>query len=138
MFVIVQEEYKREGLKWESIKCMDNSAALELLEGRLGIIDLLNEESMRGQVMIHTHTLSRRIYYHIIDPNLTINIDLLNEESMRGQLATHAHTLPLTHTHTLSRRTYNHIIDPYLNLTIHPYLSPIHLTRATTSTFWPR
>ena len=28
---------------------MDNSAALELLEGRLGIIDLLNEESMRGQ-----------------------------------------------------------------------------------------
>ena len=49
MFVIVQEEYKREGLKWEAIKCMDNSAALELLEGRLGIIDLLNEESMRGQ-----------------------------------------------------------------------------------------
>ena len=49
VFVIVQEEYKREGLKWEAIKCMDNSAALELLEGRLGIIDLLNEESMRGQ-----------------------------------------------------------------------------------------
>jgi len=49
VFVIVQEEYKREGLQWETIKCMDNSAALELLEGRLGIIDLLNEESMRGQ-----------------------------------------------------------------------------------------
>ena len=47
--MIVQEEYKREGLQWETIKCMDNSAALELLEGRLGIIDLLNEESMRGQ-----------------------------------------------------------------------------------------
>jgi hypothetical protein len=48
VFEVVQNEYKEEGLEWESIDCraVDNSEVLDLLEGKMGIIALLNEECM--------------------------------------------------------------------------------------------
>ena len=44
VFKAVQAEYQAEGIKWELINYEDNADVLELLEGRLGILDLLNEE----------------------------------------------------------------------------------------------
>jgi myosin V len=44
VFKTVQAEYQAEGIKWELITYEDNAEVLELLEGRLGILDLLNEE----------------------------------------------------------------------------------------------
>lgn len=46
VFKTVQEEYKSEGLNWESIGFQDNADVLELLEGRKGVIAILNEECL--------------------------------------------------------------------------------------------
>ena len=63
VFKTVQAEYQAEGIKWELITYEDNAEVLELLEGRLGILDLLNEE-------VHITTLhiipQHSISYHSI------------------------------------------------------------------------
>ena len=46
VFMAVQEEYKSEGLEWELIGYKDNADVLDLLEGRLGVMALLNEECL--------------------------------------------------------------------------------------------
>jgi myosin heavy subunit len=49
VFQTVQEEYKSEGLEWELISYRDNSDVLDLLEGRLGVWAMLNEECLMPQ-----------------------------------------------------------------------------------------
>jgi myosin-5 len=46
VFQAVQSEYKEEGLEWEAIGYKDNEEVLDLLEGRYGVLTLLNEECM--------------------------------------------------------------------------------------------
>ncbi|OWA54357.1 Myosin heavy chain, muscle [Hypsibius exemplaris] len=47
MFVLEQEEYKREGIEWEFIDFgLDLQACIELIEKPLGIFSILEEESM--------------------------------------------------------------------------------------------
>ena len=47
VFKTVQQEYEQEGISWESIAFTDNEATLSLIEARMGIISVLNEECMR-------------------------------------------------------------------------------------------
>jgi myosin-5 len=44
VFEAVQTEYKEEGLEWESIGYKDNQETIDLLEGRMGLLTILNEE----------------------------------------------------------------------------------------------
>merc|ERR1711931_242860 len=47
MFVLEQEEYKKEGIHWETIDFgMDLAATIELIEKPLGIMSILEEECM--------------------------------------------------------------------------------------------
>ncbi|XP_075588361.1 myosin heavy chain isoform X7 [Dermatophagoides farinae] len=47
MFVLEQEEYKREGINWDFIDFgMDLAACIELIEKPMGILSILEEESM--------------------------------------------------------------------------------------------
>ena len=47
MFVVEQEEYKKEGIHWETIDFgMDLAACIELIEKPLGILSTLEEECM--------------------------------------------------------------------------------------------
>jgi len=47
MFVLEQEEYKREGIDWEFIDFgLDLQACIELIEKPMGIFSILEEESM--------------------------------------------------------------------------------------------
>lgn len=39
-----QEEYEREGIRWEAVKYFNNKPCVELMEGRSGILAILNEE----------------------------------------------------------------------------------------------
>jgi myosin heavy subunit len=39
-----QEEYVREQIEWLFIDFHDNQACIDLIEGKLGILDLLDEE----------------------------------------------------------------------------------------------
>ncbi|XP_063076137.1 unconventional myosin-X-like [Engraulis encrasicolus] len=45
IFCLEQLEYNREGLEWESVSWNDNGECLDLIETRLGLLALLNEES---------------------------------------------------------------------------------------------
>jgi len=47
IFKAVQEEYKFEGITLNDIKFDDNSDVLELIEGRTGLLAMLNEECVR-------------------------------------------------------------------------------------------
>ncbi|VDP21802.1 unnamed protein product [Soboliphyme baturini] len=49
VFKLEQEEYVREGLEWSFISFVDNQPCLDLLEGRLGIFDLLDQECRVGR-----------------------------------------------------------------------------------------
>ncbi|EQC29089.1 hypothetical protein SDRG_13249 [Saprolegnia diclina VS20] len=43
VFSTVQDEYTREGLVWDHISYADNQGILDLIEGKLGIINLMND-----------------------------------------------------------------------------------------------
>ncbi|RLN89329.1 hypothetical protein BBJ28_00019182, partial [Nothophytophthora sp. Chile5] len=47
VFKAVQDEYEREHITWAHIAYADNSDTLALLEGRMGVMALLNEEVVR-------------------------------------------------------------------------------------------
>ncbi|KAF4323204.1 hypothetical protein BBO99_00002788 [Phytophthora kernoviae] len=47
VFKAVQEEYEREKITWAHIAYADNSDTLALIEGRMGVLALLNEEIVR-------------------------------------------------------------------------------------------
>ncbi|KAJ8579019.1 hypothetical protein ON010_g186 [Phytophthora cinnamomi] len=47
VFKAVQEEYEREKITWAHISYADNSDTLALIEGRMGVLALLNEEIVR-------------------------------------------------------------------------------------------
>ncbi|CEG45057.1 myosinlike protein [Plasmopara halstedii] len=43
VFKTVEEEYIREGLQWDHIKYQDNQGIVEVIEGKMGIIALMND-----------------------------------------------------------------------------------------------
>lgn len=48
VFKLEQEEYVAEEIPWVFIDFCDNQPCIELIEGRLGVLDLLNEECKVG------------------------------------------------------------------------------------------
>jgi hypothetical protein len=44
VFKLEQEEYVREEIDWSFIRYYDNQPCIDLIEGKLGILDLLDEE----------------------------------------------------------------------------------------------
>lgn len=42
----VQQEYEEEGISWDHVTFADNQDVLDIIEGRLGVFSLLNEESI--------------------------------------------------------------------------------------------
>lgn len=50
VFQLEQEEYLREEIPWTRIEFSDNQPCIELIEGKLGVLDLLDEECrVRGR-----------------------------------------------------------------------------------------
>ncbi|KAJ7220098.1 P-loop containing nucleoside triphosphate hydrolase protein [Mycena pura] len=45
VFKLAQEEYVKEKINWTSIEFDDNQSAIDLMEGKIGILSLLDEES---------------------------------------------------------------------------------------------
>ena len=44
MFKLEQEEYLKEGIEWTMIEFYDNQPCIDLIESKLGVLDLLDEE----------------------------------------------------------------------------------------------
>ena len=44
VFKLEQEEYVKEQIEWSFIDFYDNQPCIDLIEGKLGILDLLDEE----------------------------------------------------------------------------------------------
>ena len=44
VFKLEQEEYVREAIEWSFIDFYDNQPCIDLIESKLGILDLLDEE----------------------------------------------------------------------------------------------
>ena len=44
IFKLEQIEYENQGIDWKNISFPDNKECLDIIEGKLGIIDMLNEE----------------------------------------------------------------------------------------------
>lgn len=42
--MVVQAEYEREQIDWSYIQFVDNQDVLDLIEGKMGILDLLDEQ----------------------------------------------------------------------------------------------
>lgn len=49
VFKLEQEEYIREGIEWKMIDFYDNQPCIDLIEAKLGILDLLDEECRVSQ-----------------------------------------------------------------------------------------
>ncbi|XP_061411244.1 unconventional myosin-X-like [Lethenteron reissneri] len=62
MFSVEEQEYKREGIEWKEIPWMDNKDCLDLIEEKLGVLALINEESLfpRGT----NNTLLNKLHHH--------------------------------------------------------------------------
>lgn len=46
MFKLEQEEYMKEDIPWTLIDFYDNQPVIDLIEAKMGILDLLNEECL--------------------------------------------------------------------------------------------
>ena len=44
MFKLEQEEYLKEGIEWTMTEYYDNQPCIDLIESKLGVLDLLDEE----------------------------------------------------------------------------------------------
>jgi len=66
VFMLEQEEYKKEGIGWKDIDFPDNSECIDMIQGRLGIIDLLEEECKfpKGSDTSFTSKLNRKFEEH--------------------------------------------------------------------------
>uniref|UniRef100_A0A0K0CTA0 Myosin motor domain-containing protein n=1 Tax=Angiostrongylus cantonensis TaxID=6313 RepID=A0A0K0CTA0_ANGCA len=65
VFKLEQEEYEREELSWVRIDYYDNQLAIDLIEGRPGLIDYLNEQCKKnGQLQMPRIKSSKFIIKH--------------------------------------------------------------------------
>lgn len=55
MFHLEQEEYVREELAWSRIEFSDNQQCINLIEGQLGLFDLLDEECRVSHAVSLSH-----------------------------------------------------------------------------------
>ena len=66
VFKLEQEEYMKEQIPWTLIDFYDNQPCIDLIEAKLGILDLLDEECRVGVhpqcVLLHTPCLKILIY----------------------------------------------------------------------------
>lgn len=60
MLKTIQEEYEEEGISWDHVEFADNQDVLDMIEGRLGVISMLNEEALlqRGTDQAFAHKLA--------------------------------------------------------------------------------
>ena len=54
MFKLEQEEYMKEQIPWTLIDFYDNQPCIDLIEAKLGILDLLDEECKVEYPVLHT------------------------------------------------------------------------------------
>ncbi len=52
VFKLEQEEYVKEQIEWSFIDFHDNQPCIDLIEAKLGILDLLDEECKVGMMMM--------------------------------------------------------------------------------------
>nr|XP_010955573.1 unconventional myosin-X [Camelus bactrianus] len=77
IFSLEQLEYNREGLVWEDIDWIDNGECLDLIEKKLGLLALINEESHFPQATdstllekLHTQHANNHFY---VKPRVAVN-----------------------------------------------------------------
>lgn len=61
VFQLEQEEYIKEELAWDTIAFSDNQQCISLIEGQLGLFDLLDEEcrvSAATQLLVQREVIS--------------------------------------------------------------------------------
>ena len=65
-----QQEYLDEGVLWNAVDFTSNEAVLRLLEGRLGILSLLNEECQLNRQATATRAsgLADKLHAHLGHP----------------------------------------------------------------------
>eukprot|EP00929_Paragymnodinium_shiwhaense_P086823 TRINITY_DN47241_c0_g1_i1.p1 TRINITY_DN47241_c0_g1~~TRINITY_DN47241_c0_g1_i1.p1 ORF type:complete len:1373 (+),score=329.81 TRINITY_DN47241_c0_g1_i1:229-4347(+) len=67
VFKAVQQEYTEEGIPWEKIEFKDNAPVLALIESKLGVIAMLNEECVRPKGT-EQNFVSKLLTVHKADP----------------------------------------------------------------------
>nr|XP_015194645.1 PREDICTED: myosin-7-like [Lepisosteus oculatus] len=78
MFVLEQEEYKKEGIEWEFIDFgMDLQACIDLIEKPMGIMSILEEECMFPKAS--DATFKAKLYDNHLGKSNNFNKDPLNE-----------------------------------------------------------
>ena len=77
VFKLEQEEYVREEIEWSFIDFYDNQPCIDLIEGKLGILDLLDEEC-KVHSSVNKQLLMQRS--HISNPkNSNIELSVLDK-----------------------------------------------------------
>ena len=70
MFVLEQEEYKREGIQWTFIDFgLDLAACIELIEKPMGVISMLDEECIVPKATDQTYAQKLNDQHHGKHPN---------------------------------------------------------------------
>ncbi|KAJ1453527.1 P-loop containing nucleoside triphosphate hydrolase protein [Pelagophyceae sp. CCMP2097] len=59
-----QRELMAEGVPWDSVEFDDNADVLRLLEGRAGLVDILNEECVRGNSGSDANFVDKLLAFH--------------------------------------------------------------------------
>ena len=72
VFKLEQEEYVREEIEWSFIDFYDNQPCIDLIEGKLGILDLLDEEC-KVHSSVNRQLLMRRSHVYQTQKIATLN-----------------------------------------------------------------
>lgn len=93
VFKLEQEEYMREKINWTFIEFSDNQKCIEMIEGRLGILSLLDEVSYMCTIITSTLTHSCRSHDYLrvqIKLSAKSCMTILQHQSTRNILRSHA------------------------------------------------
>lgn len=68
VFKLEQEEYMKEDIEWKFIEYYDNQPCIDLIESKLGILDLLDEECR-----VSVNSKSKCVLYLLKTENIFAN-----------------------------------------------------------------
>lgn len=64
MFKLEQDEYVKEEIEWSFINFYDNQPCIDLIEAKLGILDLLDEECKVGGFKLQFQVMSQNAFQY--------------------------------------------------------------------------
>ena len=112
MFKLEQEEYVKEQIPWTLIDFYDNQPCIDLIEARLGVLDLLDEECKVGGQTLGDRPEPEALTSDLCQPCF-LSADSLSSSSLSEKHGPVCHSMATSQTMTTSLLAFSCFIGQF-------------------------